>query len=476
MCRNGSSLSFSCRRLKVKSKTARRRTLFILGLHGGITLQMEAAKGKARRTPSSLFLRISDICKVHSVGVAPAVREKLKADSTVESSEDGTHLKVHPHQVSDHESCSGSSSARYEEAVVEKLLDAISGLKLAYVNVQQALMPYDPDSIMVADEHFASELEEAAGLKDLYLTVDKWSNQMYQSHVSSKIHEYQKHAVELQAAICKKDSEIVLLREELEELERKNMELKEKVDQRVLQREQSLDIGKGQSIDLFIELFETSSKYIHNFTKLVISWMKRSGCDLDSSTFPADNTVVYEKKADKKYSVEAYFARAMLMGTREEYFSMDSFDYIMGFKDPFDALVEAPNSTFGRFCREKYLVAVPCSMEDSFLGNLNHRAFIENGGHPRTEFYQAFARMARHVWALLTVARCLKPRAEMFFVKSGFQFQKKHMECIPARLTTDEAKINVGFTVMPGFKIGCTVIRCRVYLPIVTHGTSKHTT
>lgn len=428
---------------------------------------MEPAKGKMRRTSSNLLLRITDICKVHSVGVAENVGGKPKADSTGGSSEDGAHLKVHPHQVSDHESCSGSSTARYEEAVVERLLEAISCLKLAYVKVQQAHVPYDPEKIAVAGEHFASELEGTSGLKDLYVSANKWSNPMYQSHVSSRIHEQQKLAVELQADICKKDSELVLLRAELEALERSNMELKEEVDRRAMHRENKIGIGKGESMDMFIELFESSSKHIHDFTKLVVSWMRVSGWDLGISNFPTDKSVVYEKRSHKKYGVEAYFARAMLMGTKEEYFSMDSYDHVMSFKDPFDALMEAPNSAFGRFCREKYLVAVPRSMEDSFMGNLDHRAFVERGGHPRTQFYQTFAKMARYVWALLTVARYLKPRAEMFFVKTGVQFQKKHMESVPAKLTTEEANFSVGFTVMPGFKIGCTIIRCKVYLSML---------
>ncbi|PAN27813.1 hypothetical protein PAHAL_5G109700 [Panicum hallii] len=427
-------------------------------------MEMEPAKGKMRRTSSNLLLRITDICKVHSVGVAESVGGKPKAESTGGSSEDGAHLKVHPHQVSDHESCSGSSTARYEEAVVEKLLEAISCLKLAYVKVQQAHVPYDPEKIAVAGEHFASEIEGTSGLKDLYASANKWSNPMYQSHVSSRIHEHQKLAVDLQADICKKDSELALLRAELEELERSNMELKQEVDRRAMHRENKIGIGKGESVDMFIELFESSSKHIHDFTKLIISWMKVSGWDLGISKFPVDKSVVYEKRSHRKYGVEAYFAGAMLMGTKEEYFSMDSYDHVMSFKDPFDALMEAPNSAFGRFCREKYLVAVPRSMEDSFLGNLDHRAFVERGGHPRTQFYQTFARMARYVWALLTVARYLKPRAEMFFVKAGVQFQKKHMESVPAKLTMEEAKFSVGFTVMPGFKIGCTVIRCKVYM------------
>jgi hypothetical protein len=442
-------------------------SLLSLFLHGDILQAMEPAKGKTRRTSSNLLLRITDICKVHSVDVASGAGEKLKAESTVDSSEDGAHLKVHPHQVSDQESCSGNSTARYEEAVVEKLLDAISSLKLAYVNVQQSLMPYDPEKIRIADGHFVSELEEASGLKDLYLSVEKWSNPLYQSHASSLIRENQKFSVELQSVICKKESEIVLLRSELEELEKSGMQVKEGTGGRALHRE---GIWKGEAIDMFIELFERSSKCIHDFTELVVRWMEASRWDLGFSKFPVEKSFVYEKRAHEKYSVEAYFARAMFMGTKEEYFSMDSFDHIMSFMDPFDSLVEAPNSGFGRFCREKYLVAVPGRMEVSFFGNMDQRAFVENGGHPRTQFYQAFSGMARNVWALLTVARQLKPRAEMFFVKGGVQFQKKHMESVQARLTPEEAKMSVGFTIMPGFKIGCTVIRCRVYLSMLNTG------
>ncbi|KAK1667496.1 hypothetical protein QYE76_055655 [Lolium multiflorum] len=433
---------------------------------------MEATTRKARRTPSGLLCRISDICKVHSVGVAPTVREKkpkAEADSIAtggESSEDGAHLKVHPRQVSsDSSEClSETSSARCEEAVVDKLLDAISGLKVAYVNLQQALMPYDPEEVMIADERFASVIEEAAELKDLYVNVKEWSNPRYPYHLNSRIQEHQNLVMELQADICKKDSQIGWLRPELDELERKNMELEEKIAGSALCREGSFTVRRGVSTEMFMDLYERSAKCIHDFAKFVIGWAKVSGWNLGQSTFPIDSHVVYERKTDKKYAVEAYFACVMLMGDREDYISLDSFDCIMSFRDPFDALMSDPDSNFGRYCRAKYIVAVPQSMEDSFFGNLDHRAFVESGGHPRTQFYQRFVKMARYAWGLLAVARSLNPRAEMFYVNSGVQFRKEHMESTPAKMTTEEEKFSVGFTVMPGFKVGCTVIRCRVYL------------
>ena len=431
----------------------------------------EPTARKVRRTPSSLLLRISDICKVHSVGVAPTVGEKLKtngtATATAESSEDGAHLKVHPHQASssdnNDECLSQSSSACCEEEVVEKLLDAISCLKVAYVNLQKAHVPYDPEEIVIAGERFASELEETANLQDLYLNMNEWSDPRYLSHISSRIQEYQDLVMDLQADICKKDSEIGWLRPELDELERKNMELEEKIVRNGSSREGCFTVRKGVSTEAFMDLHERSSKCIHDFAKFIFDWTKVSGWNLGLSTFAIDSQVAYERRADKKYAVEAYFACVMLMADRDDHTPLDSVDCIMSFKDPFDALMTDPDSSFGRYCRAKYLVAVPQSMEDSFFGNLDHRAFVESGGHPRTPFYQKFVRMARYTWALLAVARSLNPRAEMFYVKSGVQFRKEHMESTPAKIIREE-KFNVGFTVMPGFKIGCTVIKCRVYL------------
>ncbi|KQK10369.1 protein GRAVITROPIC IN THE LIGHT 1 [Brachypodium distachyon] len=430
---------------------------------------MDPTARKTKRTPSSLLFRISDICKVHSVGVAPTVREKPKADSTATggSSKDGAHLKVHPHQVSDSECLSESSPARCQGAVVDQLLDAISGLKVAYVNLQQAHVPYDPEKITIADERFVSELEETAVLKNLYVNVNEWSNPRYLRHISSRIQEHQKLVMELQANICKKESQIGWLRPELDELERKNMALEDKIGPDALHREGYFTIRKGMSTEIFMHLYERSSKGIQDFAKFIISWTKVSGWNLDQSTFPIDNHVVYQKRADKKYAVEAYFACVMLMGDREDCFPLDSFDRVMSFKDPFDALMNAPDSSFGRYCKAKYLMAVPQSMEDSFFGNLDHRTFVESGGHPRTTFYQKFVTMARNTWALLTVARSSNPRAEMFYVKAGVQFRKEHMESTAASMITEEENISVGFTVMPGFKIGYAVIRCRVYLSTV---------
>jgi cell division protein FtsB len=85
------------------------------------------------------------------------------------------------------------------------------------------------------------------------------------------IYERQRLALELQSDICKKDSELVMLRAELEELERRNLELKEEASQ--MNKEISFDIGIVGSVDMFIKLFENSSKCIHDFTKLVVSWM-----------------------------------------------------------------------------------------------------------------------------------------------------------------------------------------------------------
>ncbi|KAG1338132.1 putative protein GRAVITROPIC IN THE LIGHT 1 [Cocos nucifera] len=110
-------------------------------------------------------------------------------------------------------------------------------------------------------------------------------------------------------------------------------------------------------------------------------------------------------------------------------------------------------------------MAAPSKMECSFFGNLDQRAFILSGGHPRTPFYQAFTRMARWIWALLVMVHSFIPKAEFFSVERGDDYSNVYMESVVNQvlLTENGEKLKVGFAVMPGIKIGGTIIQCRVY-------------
>jgi hypothetical protein len=108
-------------------------------------------------------------------------------------------------------------------------------------------------------------------------------------------------------------------------------------------------------------------------------------------------------------------------------------------------------------------------METSFFGNLSKRSLVNSGEFPDTIFFTTFAEMARRVWLLHCLAYSFDPEASIFQVRRGCRFSEVYMECVAedALLSSENAPDvdpSVAFTVVPGFRIGKTVIQCQVYL------------
>lgn len=145
-------------------------------------------------------------------------------------------------------------------------------------------------------------------------------------------------------------------------------------------------------------------------------------------------------------------------------------DDIMRFDEPIDSLIVHPDSDFAKFCGEKYLLVVHPLMETSFFGNLDQRTFVLSGKHPRTPFYQIFAKMAKWVWILLGIASSIDHKAKLFVANRGCQFSDVYMQSVEepyegaSGFGEVQTNCRVEFMVMPWFKIGETLVRSRVYL------------
>ncbi|KAI4333548.1 hypothetical protein L6164_018337 [Bauhinia variegata] len=141
-------------------------------------------------------------------------------------------------------------------------------------------------------------------------------------------------------------------------------------------------------------------------------------------------------------------------------------------------LAEKPRSTFAKFCRVKYLRLVHPKMEASFFGNMNQRNLLNAGEFPDTPFFTSFAEMAKRVWLLHCLAFSFEPQASIFQVKKGCRFSDVYMESVidDMSLSSDqslESNPEVAFTVVPGFRIGKTVIQCQIYLSRSQNNNSK---
>ncbi|XVF05844.1 hypothetical protein REPUB_Repub05bG0208300 [Reevesia pubescens] len=418
---------------------------------------------------SELVSKFSKVCKLRSIGVFSAENPLPSSnnnasfgedgsDNTEETECDGQKIHSQPADVSFQSDICG-------EAEILLLFDTLSGLKLAYVKLQEAHIPYDPAKIIATDELVVSKLETLCMIKRAYkekqfskLKLDSSSLELLRSEVEVNERLLEK----LKSENKTKDLEIVRLKEELQDSAFRNAKLVEIIRRERVERKNA----RVLDVIMFQNSFKAASKSIRDFAKPLISLMMASGWDLDLAAKSIDNGVAYARRPHKKYAFEAYIAWRMFHGMLLESYNVND---IMKFDDPIDALIENPNSDFAKFCRRKYLLVVHPMMEMSFFGNLDHRNFISSGKHPRTPFYHIFVKMAKWVWILPGIACSIDPEAKIFVVKRGNKFSHVYMESIVqdrGPVSSDEGQTTqrVELMVMPGFRIRETVVRSQVYL------------
>ncbi|XP_030506267.2 protein GRAVITROPIC IN THE LIGHT 1 [Cannabis sativa] len=427
---------------------------------------MEVVAAKPFKTSSNIsefVSKFAKVCKLRSIGVfasennASLVVDDNSRDLTEETGFEGQ--KVHPHPAE----VSGKNNGETE---MEKLFEIVSALKSSYIRLQEAHIPYNPKLIIAANKLVVAELEALCKIKRAYKEKQFRRFESDLSHIAllqAKIEVNEGFVEELKFQVKAKNSEIKQLAQELRELDNGNAKLAEKVKQMNVERK----FAVVYNVNTFQKAFAATSKSIHDFAKPLISLMKASGWNLDLAAKSIGGEVVYSKRSHKKYAFEAYIGRRMFSGMTLQGYNVDD---VMRFDDPIDALINDPDSEFSKFCGKKYLLVVHPIMEASFFGNLDYRTLALSGKHPRTPFYQIFAKMAKWVWVLQGIAGSLDPKARAFAVNRGSKFSDAYMESVEEDKegavcsVQPESMRRVEFMVMPGFKIGETLLKSRVYL------------
>lgn len=398
--------------------------------------------------------------------------------------------KVHPQPMEE----AMNQNPEAVESLISKIFTNISSLKSAYIQLQSAHTPYDPDKIQAADKLVISELKNLSELKHFYREKNPKPVCVspQDSRLAAEIQEqqsllktYEVMVKKFQSEIQNKDSEVFQLQQLIEEANQRRAKLEKNLKLRGLstkESEGSADENGFFPVDLIPDLFtsaaEAAFKAIHDFSKPLINMLKAAGWDLDAAANSIEPDVIYAKRAHKKYAFESHICQRMFSGFEQESFSVkmdnlvvtkDSFFHqflALREMDPLDMLGQNPDSIFGKFCRSKYLVVVHPKMEASVFGNLDQRNYVMGGGHPRTPFYQAFLKLAKSVWLLHRLANSFDPSVRVFQVKRGTEFSEVYMESVVKNLIMDgsDEKPKVGLMVMPGFWIGGSVIQSQVYL------------
>lgn len=415
----------------------------------------------------------------------PKTWEKVKSDRTVGENHQRVFFDEEDEKL---------QKRAVMDAFIAKLFATISSVKAAYAELQFFHLPYDADGIQSADQILVSELQSLSELKQSFLKkhFDDFSPETTQlsaevQEQKSLIKTYEITRKKLDSQSKLKESEVIFLREKLEDIRREN-----KIIEKRLNSSGSLSsLSSSSHVKLsfsslsptnFLFILKQTTKSVRSLVKFMISEMESANWDLDASANSIHPDVVYWDSTHICYAFESFVCKHMFDGFNLPEFSIpeDSpskekqtsreffFDKFMELKSlkAREYLTWKPTSTFAEFCRRKYLKLVHPKMEASLFGNLTQRNLVNARKFPETAFFDSFLEVAKWVWLLHCLAFSFsQDGATIFQVPKGSRFSEVFMDSVNEEaFLSPESSPEVAFMVVPGFKVGKTVIQCQVYL------------
>ncbi|PAN32817.1 hypothetical protein PAHAL_5G514300 [Panicum hallii] len=388
------------------------------------------------------------------------------------------------------------------DSLLATLFAGVSAVKAAYAQLQLAQFPYDAEAIQSADAAVVTELTRLSDTKRRYLRdpaaaargAAAAGHTALAAHAEEQRHllkTYQITARKLESELRAKDAEAERARASLTAELRAERALEARLHPgRTLASLDDLHLS-GLNPTHFLTALRHTVKSIRSFSKSMLNSMQSAGWDLAAAAAAVHPGVPLRRAGDTKFVFESYVAMKMFanfhrrdfifsfLNEREFYDRRRFFEEFTELKaEPASAFLDVRNPRwggFGKFLRAKYLSLVHARMETAFFGRLEQRGIVSAGpGFPESSWFAEFAEMARRVWLLHCLFFAFDGGAEedgasIFQVRTGARFSEVYMESVSDGRADDSAAAAaeervVGFTVLPGFRVGRTLIQCRVYL------------
>ncbi|CAO2175010.1 unnamed protein product [Urochloa humidicola] len=391
------------------------------------------------------------------------------------------------------------------DSLLATLFAGVSAVKAAYAQLQLAQFPYDAEAIQSADAAVVAELTRLSDTKRRYLRDPAGAaaaaaaaggpHTALAAHAEEQRHllkTYQITARKLESELRAKDADADRIRSSLTAELRAERALEARLHPgRTLASLDDLHLS-GLNPTHFLTALRHAVKSIRSFSKSMLNSMQSAGWDLAAAAAAVHPGVPLRRAGDARFVFESYVAMKMFanfhrrdfnfsfLDEREFYDRRRFFEEFTELKgEPASAFLDVRNPRwggFGKFLRAKYLSLVHARMETAFFGRLEQRGIVSAGpGFPESSWFAEFAEMARRVWLLHCLFFAFDGGAEedgasIFQVRTGARFSEVYMESVsdgraddPAAAAAAEERV-VGFTVLPGFRVGRTLIQCRVYL------------
>ncbi|XP_051121350.1 protein GRAVITROPIC IN THE LIGHT 1-like [Andrographis paniculata] len=357
--------------------------------------------------------------------------------------------------------------------VVPSLFATVSAFEASYLQLQAAHVPrIDQNALKQADESLVSILQKLAELKSFYNRPGsnrRRSDFPATSYLEFQVQENQSKlraletiANSLQSQIDAKDEELNARRKELDQIKASYTELSRRAAAPTVVEQRFLTIG------VFSAMVGDAVKSLRCFTKLLIDLMHKAGWDLENVSNYIHPDINYAKNGHCRYAYLSYVCMRMFQnfdkkdfGLSDAQTAVDSYwqqlvDHIS--KDP----NSNPNKSFLQFCQRKYEVLIHPTMESSIFSNLDRKDKVLESWKSLSVFFESFVRMASSVWVLHKLSNSFDPAVEIFVVAKGSSFSTVYTEDVSTKSNVGKGT-SVGFTVVPGFKFGGTVIQSQVY-------------
>ncbi|KAK7400186.1 hypothetical protein VNO78_11386 [Psophocarpus tetragonolobus] len=404
-----------------------------------------------------------------------------------------SHLKVKEDLFTDHHTKphQGNSKNRaVMEALIARLFAGVTTIKAAYAQLQMAQHPYNNDSIQAADQAVVDELRAISELKRRFMKKDLDLSPQVTIMLAeiqeqqSLMKTYEITIKRLEAELDFKASNISSLTKHLHDCLSFNKSLEKK-----LNSSGSLSLfdnlsHSSLSPSHFVHFLHHTLRSVRSFSKLMMAEMESAHWDLEAAVKFIHPNALFTKPPHQAFAFESFVCITMFEAFNYPNFNVQEdpplkhshnvyFDKFKRLKslNPKQYLTQNPNSYFSKFLKSKYLQVVHAKMECSLFGNLNQRKVVNSGGYPDSAFFIAFSEMAKRVWTLHCLALSFQDDVTVFQIKKNARFSEVYMESVTEEPVSPSADSNctdlrVGFTVVPGFKIGKTVIQSQVYLSL----------
>ncbi|CAN8254108.1 unnamed protein product [Cochlearia groenlandica] len=376
-------------------------------------------------------------------------------------------------------------------SLISSIFATISSFEASYLQLQAAHAPLMEESLKAADRALVSNLHKLSDSKQFYrnyrqsldLEVDLAIGSCLESRVQenqSKLRALETVSNRLQAEMDSKDLQVWTLRNKLSDIQKSNS----KLSKRFSTNSKSSSMDVLLSVSVYESMLHDALKASKRFTKILIGLMEKAGWNLDLAASYVHPDVDYVKKGHNRYALLSYVCLGMFRGfdgkgfglnVEEEECEMSCSDSSLRelmqhvSSNPMELLDRDKDCAFSRFCDKKYHDLIHPNMESSIFRNMDQTEAVISSWRSLSTFYDSFVTMASSVWTLHKLALSFDPKVEIFRVESGVDFSIVFMENVSRRKQDKKLSINltrakVGFTVVPGFKLGSTVIQSQVYL------------